>query len=212
MSFLVRSLFVAFFVEQVYAVMIHFPRPSSGLVYQVYYQLLKACVATTVMLSLTPIMAPNPLYIALPSSLIFLASLTLFAWAGATTRPGKFAVIFGRVTPTHVVSTGPFTYIRHPTYVSYALGWIATVLVVLHDSFVSKTETSRWISGSARSFGLLVAVSGLFWTYYRGAVMEEKQFLENKDTVQGQEVGDDIRIEYLAYMRRVPYRWLPGVI
>jgi len=211
MSSYVRVLFVAFFLEQSYAVMIHFPRPLSGLVYWNYYQLLKACVTTTISLSLTPMLAPTPFYIALPVSLIFSASLALFAWAAVTTRPGKFAVIFGRVTPTHVVSTGPFAYVRHPTYVSYALGWIATVIVVLHDSFEASLGDMRWIPGLPRSIGVLAAVSALFWTYYRGALLEESQFLKNKDNVQGQKVRDDIHIEYLAYMRRVPCRWLPGV-
>jgi hypothetical protein len=48
--------------------------------------------------------------------------------------------------------------------------------------------------------------------YRLGAVLEERQFLQDEDTVVGEKVDEGVRMEYLAYMRRVRARWVPGLM
>jgi hypothetical protein len=45
---------------------------------------------------------------------------------------------------------------------------------------------------------LVCSVLGLFWVCRRGAVLEEEQYLWNQQTVNGQKVGEEVRIEYLS--------------
>lgn len=90
-----------------------------------------------------------------------------------TTRPGTFSVIFDRVTPQFVVGTGPFNYIRHPTYVSYALGWVGAVLHILVaclPAYFSRGNDvgGAWVPMPVRSAGLVVAVLVLMWLYRKG--------------------------------------------
>jgi protein-S-isoprenylcysteine O-methyltransferase Ste14 len=204
-------LFPLFLLTQLYALNIHFPHPPSGLVYPKSIQLLKLFSVTGALLAWTPVFTTRSSAIAVPASIFFAASLIIFAWTAAITSPRKLSVIFGRVTPEYVISNGPFTYVRHPTYVSYALGWMGAAVVVLYSSIVSQGG-NVWISSAVRAPVMVGVVAGLFWLYQQGAVLEEEQFLAGKETVMGKKVGEDVRVEYLSYMRRVPWRWIPGVI
>lgn len=151
------------------------------------------------------------------ASTFLLSSILLFTWMALTTRPGTFAVIYGRVTPQHVVDTGPYNYIRHPTYVAYALGWVGAVVYVLvawlPDYLLHGHDVSgAWISMPVRSVGLVGAVLVLLWLYRIGAVLEEEQFLGYEGTVGGEKTEEEVRGEYLAYVRRVRWRWIPGFV
>jgi protein-S-isoprenylcysteine O-methyltransferase Ste14 len=219
MPTLLPSLYLAFLATQLYALNFHFPHPPSGLAYPISIQLLKLFSVVAGLLSWTPIVSSStttPLGTTIAAALL-LSSQLLFTWTALTTRPRTFSVIFGRVTPQYVVDTGPFAYARHPTYVSYALGWLGAVSYVLISYlpvYLTKgTDVEgAWMSMPVRSAGLVTAIVGLMWLYRRGAVLEEEQFLKDQETVSGEKTREGIRVDYLAYMRRVKSRWVPGVV
>jgi protein-S-isoprenylcysteine O-methyltransferase Ste14 len=208
-------LFSAFLIEQLYALNYHFPHPPSGLVYPQSLQLLKFLSTTAALLAWTPIARDSwlaPAYITTVASLFFLSSLCLFAWTAITTQPRQLSVIYGRVTPTYVLSSGPLAYLRHPTYVAYALGWLGVAVRVIGSVSMATGTNADWIPAPLRIVSLLSSVLGLFWLYRRGAVLEEEQFLKNYETVPGHKVGKDVTVEYSAYTRRVPNRWIPRLV
>jgi hypothetical protein len=92
--------------------------------------------------------------------------------------------------------------------VSYALGWMGALAQVL---LCEKPEGS-WVSRPVRKGVMLECVVGLCCMYRLGAVLEERQFLQDEDTVVGEKVDEGVRMEYLAYMRRVRARWVPGLM
>ena len=193
-------------MEQLYALNYHFPHPPAGLVYPWFLQLLKALSVTAALVAWKPLTSTStstPTYLTALVTLFFLSSLSLFAWTAAVAQPRQLSVIYGRVTPTYILSSGPFAFARHPTYVAYALGWAGAVVRVITAGV---TETPLRITLMVSS------ATGLFWLYHRGAVLEEEQFLQGHETVAGQKVGENVRVEYLTYVRRVPYRWIPGVV
>ncbi|KAF9694068.1 hypothetical protein EKO04_008067 [Ascochyta lentis] len=214
MASVIPTLFVAFLMEQLYALNFHFPHPPSGLVYPHSIQLLKTLSVSAALAAWRSIMklSPSaPAYSTIPISLFFLTSLGLFAWVATEARPRQLSVIYGRVTPTHVLSSGPFAVVRHPTYVAYALGWVGVAVHVLVTGDTGEARDGTWVSAPAWIAILVASVLGLFGLYRRGAVLEELQFLKSQGTVVDEKVEEGVRVDYLAYMRKVPYRWLPGV-
>jgi hypothetical protein len=98
---------------------------------------------------------------------------------------------------------------------SYALGWLGAVVYVLiayvPGYLSSGTDVDGvWVDMPARSAGLMGTMGGLMWLYRRGAVLEEEQFLKDQGTVSGEKTDEGGRVAYLAYMRRVRSRWIPG--
>ena len=77
---------------------------------------------------------------------------------------------------------------------------------------VATSTNADWIPAPFRIVILLSSVLGLFWLYRRGAVLEEEQFLRDYETVPGHKVSKDVTVEYSAYMRRVPNRWIPSIM
>ncbi|RAR15416.1 hypothetical protein DDE83_001245 [Stemphylium lycopersici] len=209
------ALYTLFLLEQAYALNIHFPHPPSGLVYLYSINLLKLFSATAGILAWTPLTlshGSSPAHSVVVTGTFFLASLSLFTWTARSTRAKNLSVIFGRVTPWYVIDTGPYAYIRHPTYVSYALGWLAATVYVLAISFTTAGTPAAWIPDHMRSALLVAAVGGLLCLYRRGAMLEEAQFLQDKDTVRGEKTAKGVRVGYLEYVRRVGARWVPWVV
>ncbi|KNG47399.1 hypothetical protein DDE82_007220 [Stemphylium lycopersici] len=197
------ALYTLFLLEQAYALNIHFPHPPSGLVCPYSINLLKLFSATAGILAWTPLTlshGSSPAHSVVVTGTFFLASLSLFTWTARSTRAKNLSVIFGRVTP------------RHPTYVSYALGWLAATVYVLAISFTTAGTPAAWIPDHMRSALLVAAVGGLLCLYRRGAMLEEAQFLQDKDTVRGEKTAKGVRVGYLEYVRRVGARWVPWVV
>ncbi len=99
-------------------------------------------------------------------------SLWLFWWAVAVNRARPLSLAYSSDTPEHLVSEGPYAYIRHPLYVSYMLCWIAGVLATGRPA-------------------LLATVLGMGWIYHRAALVEEAKF-----------AASPLAGEYAGYMRR----------
>lgn len=208
-------LFIAFLLEQLYALNYHFPHPPSGLAYPRSLQALKILLSAAVSLAWKPVTTISnsaPGFTTVAASAFFLASLGLFVWTATVARPKLLSVIYGRVTPTYVLTSGPFALVRHPTYVAYALGWIGALVHTVAAASVEEVPKPARLVSPLRTALLACTVLGLFWLYRRGALLEGKQFLQDHETVKGEKVGEDVRIKYLAYVRRVPHRWIPGVI
>lgn len=177
-----------FYLTQLYALTYHFYHPSSGSTSPSKERLLIVLAITLGLLStLTQVQPPTLLNTLSTVSLV--ASQLLFLWTALTTTPRRFAVIFADVTPRYVTTTGPFAYVRHPTYVSYTLGWLGVTLSVLRGAGLVS-----WRAGAA-----CVCFAGLCWLYADAAELEERQFVN----------AGAVGAEYRAYMRRTA-RWVPG--
>ncbi|KAK5074601.1 hypothetical protein LTR70_010127 [Exophiala xenobiotica] len=181
-------LYPTFFLTQLYALTYHFYQPHTGSSSPTKQRLVILISITLGLLSTFSPPCTNPLT-SYPSTTCLLLSESLFLWTALTTRPRRFAVIFAQVQPQYVASTGPFAYIRHPTYVSYALGWLGVSLSVV--------GAVLWRLAAFVCLGVLLSL------YADAAELEERQFLD-----EGTEA--EVRAEYGAYMRRTR-RWLPGV-
>lgn len=67
---------------------------------------------------------------------LYLGSTALFVWAAVSNRAQRLALALTREAPTHLVTHGPYRYLRHPFYTSYLLTWLAGVLAVQHPTMV----------------------------------------------------------------------------
>lgn len=88
---------------------------------------------------------------------LYALSLGLFWWAVAVNRARPLTIAFSPDAPSHLVTAGPYAYVRHPLYLSYMLCWIAGALA----------------TGQAL---LIPTAVGMGWIYHRAAVKEEKKF------------------------------------
>ena len=61
----------------------------------------------------------------LVGSCLYACSISLFAATCRANRQRRLSVAYSEDTPSHVVSWGPYRYVRHPYYASYCLTWIA---------------------------------------------------------------------------------------
>lgn len=177
-----------FFLTQLYALTYHFHHPPTGSSSPTKQRLVILISITLGLLSTFSPPSPNPLTL-YPSTTCLLLSESLFLWTALTTRPRRLAVIFAQVQPQYVTSAGPFAYIRHPTYASYALGWLGVSLAVVGPVL--------W------RFAVFVCLGVLLSLYADAAELEERQFLDAA-------TKPEVRAEYEAYMRRTR-RWVPGV-
>lgn len=55
--------------------------------------------------------------------ILFTMSFALFWWAISTNRSKPLDFAFSENSPTRIVVTGPYKFIRHPFYTSYSLAW-----------------------------------------------------------------------------------------
>ncbi|MBI0539224.1 isoprenylcysteine carboxylmethyltransferase family protein [Roseomonas sp. KE2513] len=59
---------------------------------------------------------------------LFLASGLLFWWTIRATKARPPAIAHTNNVPTMIYADGPYAYVRHPFYLAYSLGWLATAL------------------------------------------------------------------------------------
>ncbi len=69
---------------------------------------------------------PGPLWLA--ALALFLLSIALFAWTVNATRKTPPTLAFDTDEPSFLLNHGPYSYVRHPFYLSYLLFWTATAL------------------------------------------------------------------------------------
>lgn len=90
-------------------------------------------------------------------SLLYCAALALFWGAVRANRQKPLTLAYSEDRPEHLVTGGPYQYVRHPFYTAYTLAWLAGVLA------------------SGRP-ALLLTAAVMFFLYYRAALLEEKKF------------------------------------
>jgi len=88
---------------------------------------------------------------------LYLLALGLFWWAIRTNWARHLSAAFSPDAPEHVVTTGPYRFVRHPFYSSYLLTWAAGVF-------------------AAGSLWLLPTVFVMFFLYQKAARAEELKF------------------------------------
>ncbi|NEO43953.1 MAG: isoprenylcysteine carboxylmethyltransferase family protein [Moorea sp. SIO4A3] len=89
---------------------------------------------------------------------IYIISLVLFWWTVKTTKDKPLSVCYSDDLPNHIITTGPYQFIRNPFYTSYLLCVLAAVFVT----------NQLW---------LLITVVVMFVPYYQVARQEEAKFL-----------------------------------
>ena len=104
----------------------------------------------------------------MPGIILHGGAAWLFFLAVRANRARRLSVAFTTDVPEHLVSSGPYRYIRHPFYTSYCLTWLASAVVahsvLLLASFVCMTRLSRW---AARFEERKFSESGLASVYRR---------------------------------------------
>lgn len=103
---------------------------------------------------------------------LYCLSLGLFWWAVAATRARPLSLAFSPDRPLHLVTQGPYAFVRHPLYLSYMLCWAAGTLA------------SGWAP-------LALSVLGMGWLYHRAALKEEEKF-----------AASPLAADYARYARR----------
>jgi len=115
-------------------------------------------------------------------SVLLATSLSLFTRAGNLSNRG-------------IVHWGPYSIIRHPGYIAKNLFWLTTLI----PAFIPSTADQRFTWGGHLLFCSMMVLGVLGWgtMYFLRAITEEKLLMRDP--------------EYVAYCRKVKYRFIPGV-
>ncbi len=101
-----------------------------------------------------------------------------------------FGLRFSNLTHRGIVRRGPFALVRHPAYAAKNVAWWCVGLpVAIYVGFTSSAVQGLIYIGG------LIFLSGI---YYARAITEERHLSFDPD--------------YVEYCRRVPYRFIPGLI
>lgn len=120
------------------------------------------------------------------ANILLLAALAIYSWA-------SIALGFkaSNLTNRGIVSSGPYSRVRHPAYIAKNLAWWIGALPTLY---------ALWAGGNWRGFGYaLFALAGWTGIYALRALTEERHLLMRDNG-------------YAEYMQRVRWRFIPGVI
>lgn len=108
---------------------------------------------------------------------LYSLSLLLFLWASHYTRRHKLSLAFSEDTPNHLLSDGPWGYVRHPFYAAYLLSYVAGTVA----------------SGTGWTIAVFVVMATI---YCLAAQHEERKF-----------AGSDVHEEWLEWKRRTGMFW-----
>jgi protein-S-isoprenylcysteine O-methyltransferase Ste14 len=124
------------------------------------------------------LLSPHPLWRAyLVGAALHVLSLYIFSTAVMATRERKLHIAFSEAPCDFIVTSGPYAYLRHPFYVSYAIFWLgctietlslacAVLALVLCGFYVgaARKEEARFLrSPAAEAYRDYQAKAGLFW-------------------------------------------------
>jgi hypothetical protein len=114
-----------------------------------------------------------------------LLSLVVYSWASVA-----LGFKASNLTNRGIVSHGPYAYVRHPAYIAKNLAWWIGALPTLYFAFAS---------GNAKVAGYsLLALGGWTAIYALRAITEERHLLLLDNG-------------YAQYMKKVKWRFIPGV-
>ena len=89
-------------------------------------------VAGTIVTFWRGILVPMPVANQVAAWPVLVSSLTLFEWARHTIRGRRFGLALSGHVPEALCEEGPYRYIRHPIYLSYALAFLAVLIAQPH--------------------------------------------------------------------------------
>jgi protein-S-isoprenylcysteine O-methyltransferase Ste14 len=122
----------------------------------------------------------QPLAAKIAGILLQLLSYVLFWFAISATRSAALLAAFTPLVPHSLVTSGPYRFVRHPFYSSYLLFWVGLAIC-------------------AWSVWALVPLIGMFVTYLRAAMDEERKFSQTA-----------LAQDYSQYMAKTA-RFIPGI-
>ncbi len=120
----------------------------------------------------------------------FFAICSILSFMVYTSATVVFGLRFSNLTHRGVITTGPYAFIRHPAYASKNFSWWCVML-----------PFALWQIYSSGSWTPALQILGMVlmsFVYYRRAITEEQHLSRDP--------------EYRAYMAKVPYRFIPGVL
>jgi protein-S-isoprenylcysteine O-methyltransferase Ste14 len=105
-----------------------------------------------------------------------------------------FGMHFSNLTHRGIIQTGPYSVVRHPAYASKNFSWWCVMFPYAIYQSISQPSWES-LGFLVTNFVGLLSLSGL---YYWRAITEERHL--SKDP------------EYQDYMKRVPHRFIPGML
>ncbi len=120
----------------------------------------------------------------------FFAICSILSFSVYTSATVMFGLRFSNLTHRGIIDTGPYALVRHPAYASKNFSWWCVMLpYALYEIYSTKSAAPvLQIVG-------MVIMSGI---YYRRALTEEQHLSRDP--------------EYRKYMKKVPYRFIPGYL
>ena len=124
------------------------------------------------------------------SVVTFFAICSVLSFSVYTSATVMFGLRFSNLTHRGIIATGPYSLIRHPAYASKNFSWWCVMLpYAIYEIWTTKSPTPL-----LQVVGMVI-MSGI---YYRRAITEEQHLQRDP--------------EYRLYMKKVPYRFIPGVL
>lgn len=99
-------------------------------------------------------------YFGVLSITLGLLSIFCFIWAHTENKKKPLTIAFSQDSPTHLVTTGPYRWVRHPFYLAYLLNFLSLALLYPH------------------ALSLLVFIA-IYLIYHFAAKKEETKFRES---------------------------------
>jgi protein-S-isoprenylcysteine O-methyltransferase Ste14 len=114
-------------------------------------------VATVIHLRALLLLAAPPLAAAALSAAGYLSSIAIFWWAIYANGRQRLAACYSNSLSAHLVTSGPYRWVRHPFYCSYLLAWLSGYI-------------------ATRDYLVALSVAVIFVFYWVAASREERQF------------------------------------
>lgn len=126
-------------------------------------QLIKVVGGIFTLMHLIALLQPNAArgMPAVVAFILYCVSFVLFWICVRINREKPFSVAFSTDQPEHLMARGPYRFVRHPFYLSYSLGWIASIIA----------SAQPWLLLSLLVMGTI---------YYRAAAAEERKFASSR--------------------------------
>ena len=125
-----------------------------------------------------------------------LRAIAVFFLLLLTTSSFSLFTKASNLTNRGIVDWGPYRIIRHPGYVAKNMFWLTTLIPVFipNTSSPDFTWTAYLVSSAVIIWGFL----GWGTIYFLRAITEERFLMKDPD--------------YVAYCKKVRYRFIPGVV
>jgi protein-S-isoprenylcysteine O-methyltransferase Ste14 len=125
-----------------------------------------------------------------PFAVKVFAIASILSFSVYTSATVMFGLRFSNLTHRGIITTGPYALIRHPAYASKNFSWWCVML--------PPVVWEVWTQKNATPLLGVVGMVVMATIYYWRAITEERHLMRDE--------------EYRRYMKKVPYRFIPGVV